>query len=56
MNWTEYGKWRHPKEWWQNKLIQWMESAQKDKLKRKPISVLDWKNTIAHFKHLKKQY
>ena len=36
MNWSEYGKWRHPKEWWQNKLIQWMESVQKDKLKRNP--------------------
>ena len=36
MNWSEYGKWRHPKEWWQNKLIQWMESVHKDKLKRNP--------------------
>jgi hypothetical protein len=36
MNWSEYGKWRHPKEWWQNKLIQWIESVHKDKLKRNP--------------------
>jgi hypothetical protein len=36
MNWSEYGKWRHPKEWWQNKLIHWMESVRKDKLKWNP--------------------
>lgn len=36
MNWSEYGKCRHPKEWWQNKLIQWMESVHKDKLKWNP--------------------
>jgi len=31
MNWSEYGKWRHPKEWWQNKLIQWMEYCKTEK-------------------------
>lgn len=36
MNWTEYGKWRHPKEWWQIKLIQWMKSEHEDKLHLNP--------------------
>lgn len=36
MNWTEYGKWRHPNMWWQQKLILWMKSEHEDKLHLNP--------------------
>lgn len=36
MVWSKYGEWRHPKEWWQIKLIEWMNIKHPDKLKNNP--------------------
>jgi len=36
MNWSEYGKWRHPNEWWGIKLIEWIKIKYPDKLKNNP--------------------
>ena len=54
MTWSEYGKWRHPKEWWQNKLIHWMESVHKDKLEWNP-KIVEVKETDIIF-GIEKQY
>lgn len=36
MEWSKYGQWRHPKEWWELKLIEWMRIKHPDTLKYNP--------------------
>lgn len=36
MDWSKYGEWRHPKEWWQIKLTEWLKIKHPDKMKYDP--------------------
>jgi hypothetical protein len=36
MNWSNYGKWLHPKAWWEGKLIRWIETEHPDKKEYNP--------------------
>lgn len=58
INWEKYGKWRHPKEWWQIKLLEYMKIKHPDKVNLNPkiISVEDthiWFGMQKHYGHFK---
>lgn len=43
MDWSKYGEWRHPIEWWQIKLVEYMKVKHPEKLEFNPkvISLTD---------------
>jgi hypothetical protein len=58
MDWSKYGEWRHTKEWWQIKLLEYIKIKHTDKLDLNPkiISVEDthiWFGMQKHYGHLK---
>jgi hypothetical protein len=58
MDWSKYGEWRHPKEWWQIQLLEYIKIKHPDRLKFNPtiISVEEthiWFGMRKHYGHLR---
>jgi hypothetical protein len=57
MDWSKYGEWRHPNEWWQIQLVEYMKVTDPEKLKFNPKIIEVNENKIVfgmkkHYGHL----
>ena len=52
-DWSKYGAWRHPKEWYQTKLVNFLKINFPDKIKFNPsvIKITDYKVYFGMQKH-----